>query len=83
MIKTKLGWERADYNRRMAQKRFLRTLPVVFSCVCNQCGCGCLDTVTYDKMPYCPDCGQARLTKTECGWVRDPYSIKHAPWCRR
>jgi len=60
MIKTRRGWERATLKQKKAEIEILSMLPTAFQCTCNQCGCGCFQTVIYGGIPRCPTCGRIK-----------------------
>ena len=57
MYKTRLGQLRLNHQQRVDARRILSSQPIIFTCACNQCGCGGFDTVEYQKTQYCPTCG--------------------------
>ena len=72
MYKTRLGRLRATRKQRIEAISLLKSLPIIFTCTCNQCGCGGFDTVKYTTTYYCPACGRVRRTDG---------SDKHTPFC--
>jgi len=77
MIRTRKGWERATFEKRKEERAILRTLPVVFECDCNQCGCGCIETVIYGSIPRCPACGKVKQNA-----YGKYYGLEHLKICR-
>lgn len=75
MYKTRLGFERLTFKQRVMARELMRSLPIAFSCSCNQCGCGCLDTVVFKKITYCRQCARPKITPKG-----DRYGLEHL-WC--